>query len=208
MRKAALAEPPGSVTTRAPRRRPVRVMAPADRLRLGRRRRRGGEPRGHVQARHHRGHGWRHPRAPEVTQLLDRIALTAAEGKQPAVRADQFVYVESKVANAGQSAAGDSMALAPEHTRQVWLSADGSRPGLVREAGLPTPRSTHQSSPKPMTPARPGPLSAPPRSSPWPQSTAPARLPRDDDVARQPCTAAALDPGPTGAGPLCGPPPD
>ncbi|MFD4997728.1 CU044_5270 family protein [Streptomyces buecherae] len=74
---------------------------------------------------------------PEATRLLDRVALAAAEGERPEVGADQFVYVRSKVAYAGRSAGGGSVTLPPAHTRQVWLAADGSRPGLLREAGKP-----------------------------------------------------------------------
>ncbi|MEU3632331.1 CU044_5270 family protein [Streptomyces fradiae] len=77
------------------------------------------------------------PGTPEAARLLDRIALAAAEQKQPAVRADQFVYVESRVAYAAQSAGGGPASLAPAHRRQVWLSSDGSRPGLLREEGRP-----------------------------------------------------------------------
>lgn len=59
------------------------------------------------------------------------------------VRADQFVYIESKVAYAAQSAGGGPVTMPPVHRRQVWLSADGSRPGLLREAGGPdTPLGT------------------------------------------------------------------
>ncbi|MFI5770438.1 CU044_5270 family protein [Streptomyces sp. NPDC051658] len=78
--------------------------------------------------------------APEATRLLDRIALAAAGEQQPTVRADQFVYIESKVAYAAQSAGGGPVTMPPVHTRQVWLSADGSRPGLLREAGEPATR--------------------------------------------------------------------
>ncbi|MET8572085.1 CU044_5270 family protein [Streptomyces sp. NPDC004783] len=73
--------------------------------------------------------------APDATRLLDRIALAAADGRPPAVRGNQFVYVESKVAHAGQSADGGPVVLTPVRTRQVWFSADGSRPGLVRQSG-------------------------------------------------------------------------
>lgn len=77
----------------------------------------------------------------EAVLLLDRIALAAADGpEQPPVRADQFVYIESRVAYAAQSAAGGPVTMAPAHTRQVWLSADGSRPGLLREEGGPDSR--------------------------------------------------------------------
>ncbi|MEU2672000.1 CU044_5270 family protein [Streptomyces sp. NPDC007164] len=81
--------------------------------------------------------------ASEATRLLDRIALAAADSEQPTVRADQFVYVESRVAYAGQSAGGGPVTMPSVHKRQVWLSADGSRPGLLREAGGPdTPLGT------------------------------------------------------------------
>ncbi|MFE4973249.1 CU044_5270 family protein [Kitasatospora sp. NPDC056651] len=75
--------------------------------------------------------------ASEAALLLDRIALAAAGSEQPAVRADQFVYIESTVAYAAQSAGGGPVTMAPAHTRRVWLSADGSRPGLLREEGGP-----------------------------------------------------------------------
>lgn len=75
--------------------------------------------------------------AAPATQLLNRVALAAAEGEQPQVKGDQFVYVESKVAYAGQSADGGAVTLPAAHRRQVWLSADGSRTGLLREAGKP-----------------------------------------------------------------------
>lgn len=75
--------------------------------------------------------------SPEAARLLDRIALAAGEGTRPPLRADQFVYVESKVAYGSQSAGGGPVTLPPVHTRQVWLSADGTRPGLLREEGGP-----------------------------------------------------------------------
>ncbi|MFG2329540.1 CU044_5270 family protein [Streptomyces sp. NPDC048604] len=68
-------------------------------------------------------------------QLLDRIALAAASRTPGAVRPEQFVYVRSQVAYAGQSAGGGPLTLSPVRSREVWLSADGSRNGLVREAG-------------------------------------------------------------------------
>ncbi|MGW1848855.1 CU044_5270 family protein [Streptomyces sp. NPDC001966] len=74
---------------------------------------------------------------PHATGLLDRIALAARGTDAPAVRADQFVYVRSWVAYAGQSAGGGLLTLPPVHTREVWLSADGSRPGLIRQEGEP-----------------------------------------------------------------------
>ncbi|MFF3959773.1 CU044_5270 family protein [Streptomyces sp. NPDC001890] len=107
--------------------------------RTGRRCRTGGRHRRH--GRHH-GHAGQHPRQPpghppHATGLLDRIALAARGTDAPAVRADQFVYVRSWVAYAGQSAGGGPLTLPPVHTREVWLSADGSRPGLIRQEGEP-----------------------------------------------------------------------
>ncbi|MGW4646808.1 CU044_5270 family protein [Kitasatospora sp. NPDC004289] len=82
--------------------------------------------------------------APSAVRLLDRIALvSAASGAQPAARADQFVYVESRVAFAGRSADGGPAVLPPVHTRRVWSSADGSLPGLVREDGAPDSVTTY-----------------------------------------------------------------
>ncbi|MDI2130643.1 CU044_5270 family protein [Yinghuangia seranimata] len=72
-----------------------------------------------------------------AVQLLTQVAHAAAGNPQPTVRADQFVYVESKVAYAAQSADGGPATVPQAHTRRVWLSADGSRPGLIREDGKP-----------------------------------------------------------------------
>ncbi|MFJ9676718.1 CU044_5270 family protein [Streptomyces sp. NPDC101194] len=139
LREAAVVEPRGGLAPRAsrPRRRLVRVMVPAVACALAV----GGVVV--VNLADTPGHGTnavsggRTPGTSTAAQLLDRIALAAAGEKQPAVRADQFVYIESKVAFAGQSAGGGKVTTPPAHTRQVWLSADGSRPGLLREEGEP-----------------------------------------------------------------------
>ncbi|MFF9074751.1 CU044_5270 family protein [Streptomyces sp. NPDC014735] len=78
--------------------------------------------------------------APGADRLLDRVALAAAGTQRPAVRADQFVYVESRVAYAAQSAGGGPVTMPPAHRRQVWSSADGGRAGLLREEGGPDTR--------------------------------------------------------------------
>ncbi|WP_335933116.1 CU044_5270 family protein [Streptomyces sp. PTD5-9] len=78
--------------------------------------------------------------APGAARLLGRVALAAARAERPAVRADQFVYVESRVAYAAQSAGGGPVTMPPVHTRRVWSSADGGRPGLLREDGGPDSR--------------------------------------------------------------------
>ncbi|MFE6104899.1 CU044_5270 family protein [Streptomyces laurentii] len=75
--------------------------------------------------------------ASSASQVLGRAALAASETPQATVRADQFVYIESVVAHAGRSAGGGPATTAPAHRRQVWLSADGTREGLLREEGSP-----------------------------------------------------------------------
>ncbi|MFE5089090.1 CU044_5270 family protein [Streptomyces sp. NPDC056638] len=140
LREAAVTEPRGGLAPRAsrPRRRLVRVMVPAVACALAV----GGVVVVNLADAPGRGGttaapGGRTPGTSEAAQLLDRIALAAAGQEQPTVRADQFVYIESKVAFAGQSAGGGEVTMPPAHTRQVWLSADGSRPGLLREEGEP-----------------------------------------------------------------------
>ncbi|MFJ2788847.1 MULTISPECIES: CU044_5270 family protein [unclassified Streptomyces] len=68
-------------------------------------------------------------------QVLTRAALAAAAAPPPDVRADGYVYVRSLVAHAGRAASGGAAALPAVHRREVWLSADGSRAGLLREPG-------------------------------------------------------------------------
>ncbi|MFD0026048.1 CU044_5270 family protein [Streptomyces sp. NPDC058382] len=70
-----------------------------------------------------------------AAKLLDRIATVAA--RSPAggtVRDDQFVYVRSRVAAATVGEGVDTK-LAALHGREVWMSVDGTRPGLLREPG-------------------------------------------------------------------------
>ncbi|MET9673112.1 CU044_5270 family protein [Streptomyces sp. NPDC006482] len=67
--------------------------------------------------------------------LLDRIATVAAARPAPAVRDDQYVYVSSTVAWSSQSADETVMRLDTPHSRKIWLSVDGSVPGLLRERG-------------------------------------------------------------------------
>ncbi|GHJ96659.1 hypothetical protein SNE510_61780 [Streptomyces sp. NE5-10] len=69
--------------------------------------------------------------------VLSRAALAAASAPAPDARPRQFVYVESLVSRAGLPAGGGGAVVEPVHRRQVWLSADGSRPGLLREEGSP-----------------------------------------------------------------------
>ncbi|MGC5412506.1 hypothetical protein ACPXCX_53995, partial [Streptomyces sp. DT225] len=71
----------------------------------------------------------------QVVQLLDGIALAAEKSEAPgAIRDDQYVYVDSKVAYASMAADGSTAPkLDPVHRRQAWQSVDGARSGLVRE---------------------------------------------------------------------------
>ncbi|MER8047789.1 CU044_5270 family protein [Streptomyces sp. NPDC094032] len=73
--------------------------------------------------------------APGPGQILSRAALAAAASPRAEARPEQFVYLESLVAYAARSASGGPATLPPAHRRQVWLSADGSREGLLREQG-------------------------------------------------------------------------
>ncbi|WP_435971193.1 CU044_5270 family protein [Streptomyces sp. Qhu_M48] len=75
------------------------------------------------------------PASPDAVRLLSDAALAAAAAPAPTVRPDGYVYVRSLVAHAGHDAAGGSTTLPPAHQREVWLSADGSRAGLLREPG-------------------------------------------------------------------------
>ncbi|MFD8210209.1 CU044_5270 family protein [Streptomyces sp. NPDC059695] len=73
--------------------------------------------------------------SPEAVRILAGAALAAAAAPAPDVRPGAYVYVRSLVAHAGRDASGGPATLPPAHRREVWLSADGSRPGLLREPG-------------------------------------------------------------------------
>ncbi|MFJ5777123.1 CU044_5270 family protein [Streptomyces sp. NPDC093094] len=71
-----------------------------------------------------------------LPQLVDRIALAAAEETHPEVGPGQYVYVESK--DAGTYVKVDhgkpSLVGMELHTRQVWESADGTKGWLIDPA--------------------------------------------------------------------------
>ncbi|ROQ71524.1 hypothetical protein EDD95_7639 [Streptomyces sp. CEV 2-1] len=70
-----------------------------------------------------------------AAELLDRIATVAAHSPAgDTIRDDQFVYIRSRVA-AATVGEGSETKLAALHRREVWLSVDGTRPGLLREPG-------------------------------------------------------------------------
>ncbi|WP_369143063.1 CU044_5270 family protein [Streptomyces sp. R44] len=75
------------------------------------------------------------PASPEAVRILSGAALAAAAAPAPDARPGGYVYVKSLVAHAGRRADGGTATLPPAHQREVWLSVDGSRPGLLREPG-------------------------------------------------------------------------
>ncbi|WP_426403180.1 CU044_5270 family protein [Streptomyces sp. R-07] len=75
------------------------------------------------------------PASPGAVRVLSDAALAAAAAPAPDARPGGYVYVKSLVAHAGRDAAGGPATLPPAHQREVWLSVDGSRPGLLREPG-------------------------------------------------------------------------
>ncbi|MEU1863325.1 CU044_5270 family protein [Streptomyces gardneri] len=79
------------------------------------------------------------PEATPATVLLDRIATVAAAKPARTVRDDQYIHVSSTVAWSSQSDADPVMRLDTPHSREVWLSVDGSKPGLLRERGEEIP---------------------------------------------------------------------
>ncbi|MFF1624117.1 CU044_5270 family protein [Streptomyces sp. NPDC058251] len=69
----------------------------------------------------------------EAAALLGDIALAAEHQKVPDhIRDDQFVYIDSKIGYSTQE--NDNPAtLDPVHRREIWLSVDGTRSGLLEE---------------------------------------------------------------------------
>lgn len=75
------------------------------------------------------------PPSKATAALLEDIALAAEhEDSYGTVRDDQFVYVDSKVSYS-QTSEGKGTTIPPLHRAETWTSADGSRKGLIREAG-------------------------------------------------------------------------
>ncbi|OKJ49588.1 hypothetical protein AMK27_36065 [Streptomyces sp. CB02009] len=72
-----------------------------------------------------------------AVQLLDRIATVAATKPAPAVRDDQYTYAESLGSSwvTLQDSATPRSYLDKPHKRQIWRSADGSRPGRLDAKG-------------------------------------------------------------------------
>jgi hypothetical protein len=70
----------------------------------------------------------------EASQILLGAAAEARQRTAVNVRADQFVYVESKTTNAALGE-GTARAKFESKHRTIWLSADGTREGLLRSNG-------------------------------------------------------------------------
>ncbi|MFD7435897.1 CU044_5270 family protein [Streptomyces sp. NPDC059861] len=69
----------------------------------------------------------------EAVALLEDIALAAEKSEAPGgIRDDQFVYIKSRDAYAGH-VDGRRVPLEPVHDREIWLSVDGTREGLLEE---------------------------------------------------------------------------
>ncbi len=65
--------------------------------------------------------------------LLENIALAAEGADLPSgIRDDQFVYIKSRIAYMTETNGGPGK-LDPVHDREVWLSVDGIRDGLLEE---------------------------------------------------------------------------
>ncbi|MFE0424381.1 CU044_5270 family protein [Streptomyces sp. NPDC058953] len=96
------------------------------------------------------------PRAasPEAAALLEGAALATKSQRLPdGIRDDQFVYIRSKVGwmayTDGGGSGEASVVVDPVRKREVWLSIDGTRPGLLREPGGPGTLVLDPSTPHP-----------------------------------------------------------
>ncbi|MGW6013844.1 CU044_5270 family protein [Streptomyces sp. NPDC055210] len=71
-----------------------------------------------------------------VPQLLDQISLAAAEGDHPTVKAGQYIYIESVLADTHVRTVDDKSSLVSQelHKRQMWESADGVEGWLIDPA--------------------------------------------------------------------------
>ncbi|MFF4572065.1 hypothetical protein [Streptomyces sp. NPDC001410] len=70
-----------------------------------------------------------------ATALLEDIALAAEHADTYGdIKDGQYVYVDSKVSDASQEE-GKPIDIPPPHRREQWTPVDGSRKGLIREAG-------------------------------------------------------------------------
>lgn len=74
--------------------------------------------------------------ATDAAQLLENIALAAAETKTGEIRDDQYTYVRTKSAYGIQGHPCTAATAGPLHTRELWRAVDGKRAGLLRDPDL------------------------------------------------------------------------
>ncbi|MFD0260302.1 CU044_5270 family protein [Kitasatospora indigofera] len=73
-----------------------------------------------------------------AVELLGQAAQAAAKKPADQVKDGQFVYVKTLVSGVEYSGPDGSVAtVRPLHPREIWLSVDGSKPGLLVEQGHP-----------------------------------------------------------------------
>jgi hypothetical protein len=74
------------------------------------------------------------PPSKATVALLEDIALAAENSDAPSgIRDDQFVYIKSRIAYTSQGINNRPEKLDPIHDREIWLSVDGTRWGLLEE---------------------------------------------------------------------------
>ncbi len=73
--------------------------------------------------------------APGVVAMLDRAARTAGAGSAASVAPGQFIYLKTHFRDASFQNGGYQ--LPGPIDREVWLAADGSKPGLLRQSDRP-----------------------------------------------------------------------
>ncbi|MER6088279.1 CU044_5270 family protein [Streptomyces bluensis] len=87
----------------------------------------------------------------QAVQLLENIALAAEHADVPTdIRDDQFVYIRSKGAYTVRENDGPGKR-GPVRDREIWLSVDGTHPGLLDDDRDGVGRTTLESSPLPDT---------------------------------------------------------
>ena len=81
----------------------------------------------------------------QAAQILERAALTARHQPVLTARPSQFVFVKTLEASAGISVSpsGNANVTILRYLREIWLSASGTRRGLLREQPRSSPLPGH-----------------------------------------------------------------